>query len=217
MSDEMKVDDGGGRQRTVRVNYPSNANKTKDEPQKPIIEKITVGSVKQRRQPISRRIGSALVAESAENVIAYITMEVLVPAAKDMIIDAFSQGIQRIFYGDSRSRRPDSRTVHTSYNKVSKPSGYESRRGMSHQSRANHDFNDILLESRAEAEEVLDRLRDLIREYNEAKVADLYDLVGITGSFTDDRWGWTDLRSARVRPIQGGYLLELPRTEPLDL
>lgn len=78
-----------------------------------------------------------------------------------------------------------------------------------------HDFSDIILASRADAEEVLDRLRDLVSQYDVATVNDLYDLVGLTGEFTDDKWGWTDLRTASVRVVRGGYLLNLPRTQPI--
>ena len=31
----------------------------------------------------------------------------------------------------------------------------------------------------------------------------------------DWQWGWTDIRSAGIRRVREGYLLQLPRTEPL--
>ena len=194
MTEEMKVDDGGLRQKTVRVNYPSNSKASTGVPQKPLLdrppnEKIITGKVHQKRKPIVSQIGKSMLAENGESVLEYLILEVLVPAAKDTIIDAVSQGIQRIFYGDSRPRGSSGRTVHTSYNKISKPSGYEQRKDISRQDRASHNFDDILLESRGEAEEVLDRLRDIIRDYESAKITDLYDLVGITGSFTDEQVG----------------------------
>jgi hypothetical protein len=217
MSEDMVVDDGGGRQKIVRVNYPSNSKSSKDIPQKPIIEKVITGEVHQRKKPLRNQILHSVIAESSESVAQYLIMDVLLPAAKDMIIEAFTQGIQRLFYGDSRPRRSDGRTQYTNYSKVSRPAGYETRRDMSRQARANHDFNDIIIETRVEADDVLENLRDLIRDYQEAKLSDLYDLLGVEGgTFTDERWGWTDLRSARVRQVRGGYLLELPKTEPLD-
>ena len=79
-----------------------------------------------------------------------------------------------------------------------------------------HDFNEIILGTRVEAEEVIDRLFDLLSKYDNASVADLYELVGITANFTDEKWGWTDLRGASVAKVRNGYLLDLPRPEPLD-
>ena len=81
---------------------------------------------------------------------------------------------------------------------------------------AKHDFDEIVLDQRAEAEEVIDRLYDVVSRYESATVADLYDLVGLPSTHTDHKWGWTDLRGAGVSRIRDGYLLDLPDPEPLD-
>lgn len=87
---------------------------------------------------------------------------------------------------------------------------------MSRRGRSTHDFDEIILATRVEAEEVVDRLFDLVGRYESASVSDLYSLVGISGNFTDEKWGWTDLRGAGVERVRNGYLLDLPRPEPLD-
>jgi hypothetical protein len=87
---------------------------------------------------------------------------------------------------------------------------------MSQRGRAKHDFDEIVLDQRAEAEEVIDRLYDVVNKYEQATVADLYDLVGLSSTHTDHKWGWTDLRGAGVSRIRDGYLLDLPDPEPLD-
>lgn len=87
---------------------------------------------------------------------------------------------------------------------------------MSRQARAAHDFDEIVLETRGDAEIVIEKLRDTLAQYDVVTVADLYDLVGITGSFTDNKWGWYNLRDARVSPVRGGYLLDLPGTTAID-
>jgi hypothetical protein len=47
-------------------------------------------------------------------------------------------------------------------------------------------------------------------------VADLYDLVGVTGNYTDNKYGWTDIRSASVIRVRDGYMLKLPKALPLN-
>jgi hypothetical protein len=89
-------------------------------------------------------------------------------------------------------------------------------RDLSRRARASHDFDEIILGTRVEATEVIDRLYDIIAKYEMATVSDLYDLIGVTGSWTDDKWGWVDLRGAGVTRVRNGYLLALPRPEPLD-
>ena len=56
----------------------------------------------------------------------------------------------------------------------------------------------------------------IIDEYDVVSVADLYDLVGITGRYTDQDYGWTNIHNARaVRCRDGGLTLELPKVKPL--
>jgi hypothetical protein len=216
--DEMKIDDGGGRQRRVPVDYPANSKRSqqKNIPPPKDVNKIVEGEVKLRKKGWRDKFGGAFLSEDSGTVVNYVVMEVLVPAAKNMISDSISQGIERILFGDSKPRS-QSRSGHTNYSTYSDryKTRDENRREMSRRSRATHDFSDVILESRGEAEDVLDGLRNLISQYEVATVNELYDLVGLTGEFTDDKWGWYDLRSASVRAIRGGYLLNLPRTQPI--
>lgn len=212
--------------------FPSNArtriitNKTTtvkqevtEEPKK--IEKITTGEVIRRKKPLGKRLFETFFGGDAKTVISFVVMEVLVPAAKDAVADAVSQGVERTLFGEVRSssRRAGSRpsSGYISYNRFSTPStkSREEPREISRRSRAHHEFDEIYLATRAEAEEALDRMYDLISKYEQATVADLYDLLGISSEYTDDKWGWTDLHGAGVIYSRKGYLLDLPKPEPL--
>ena len=78
------------------------------------------------------------------------------------------------------------------------------------------DYDDIVIESRGEAEAVLIQMDDLIERYGFVSVLDLYDMCELTAPYTSDKYGWTDLRTARVVPVRKGYVLKLPRALPLD-
>lgn len=71
------------------------------------------------------------------------------------------------------------------------------------------------MESRPEAETVLDNLYDILNKYDVVSVSDLYELVGITPQHTDQKWGWTTLQGAGVSRMRDGYLLNLPEPQPL--
>ena len=75
--------------------------------------------------------------------------------------------------------------------------------------------DDIILESRAEAEDVISSMEKIIETYGFVRVADLYDLVGITCNYTDNNYGWTNIRSAESVKVRDGYMLKLPKAEPL--
>ena len=83
-------------------------------------------------------------------------------------------------------------------------------------SRIGYDYDDIILDNRGEAEEVLSRMDELIDTYGLVSVADFYDLVGVTGNYTDNKYGWTDIRSASVIHVRDGYRIKLPKALPIN-
>lgn len=224
MPDEKKVNmaEEGDKPKIAYSNLPTNSHKSKEEKTKPPkdVKKVISGEVVERKRPLIKRITETLSGDDAQSVGGYILFEVIIPAAKDMIIDAVTTGIQRLLNGDSYRGGRRSSQGYVPYNRIhgsAQTAGRaEGSRSISQRGRATHDFKEIVLSTRGEAEEVLDRLTDLINDYDVALVSDLYDLVGITGSFTDDKWGWTSLTGARVERVRDGYLLNLPRTQSIE-
>lgn len=191
----------------------------------PKAERITTSEPVERKKSLGKRIIESFTGDDIESVGQYLVLEVLVPAAKTAISDAVSQGIERILFGAATPRTPTrslSGTPRVSYNQYSNIPRTRERerevapRQMSRPARATHDFREIVLESRGEADVVLARLVERIGLYDAASVADLYDMVGITGQFTDARWGWTSLKDARVVRVREGFLLDFPQPIPLD-
>jgi hypothetical protein len=89
-------------------------------------------------------------------------------------------------------------------------------RQMTQRGRSFHQFDEIVLETRQEAEDVLDSLFELVDRFGSASVSDLYELVGVKATHTDEKWGWEDLRGTTPSRVRGGYLLDLPDPEPLN-
>lgn len=218
MPEEMRVDEGGGRQGVRHVDYPSNAQKAKQQPpEKKNVEQVVTGEVIKRKRSPFAKLTHGFVAEDSRSVLGYLLEDVLVPAAKELVYNMFTQGLERTLYGDSRPSRTTQRG-YTNYNaRATTVTNARHIPGsnvtpLTRHQRATHDFGDIILANRADVEDVLDRLRDLITEYGHATVEDFYDLIGLTGDFTDAKWGWYDLRSASIRMVRGGYMFNMPRT-----
>ena len=57
---------------------------------------------------------------------------------------------------------------------------------------------------------------DILEKYGMVSVADLYDLVGVTGNYTDNKYGWTNLSNAEIVRVRDGYQIKLPRARVLD-
>lgn len=185
------------------------------------ITRVTSGEATRRRKSLRKQFSETFVAGDAKTAIRYVMFDVLLPTARDMIVEAASQGFEKLIFGDSRRRGSVSPqagpTGYVSYNRYAMGSRIGSAgRAMSRQARARHNFDEIVLDQRTEAEEVIDRLFELVSRYDSATVADLYELVGLASTHTDHKWGWTNLQGAGVSRIRGGYLLDLPEPEPLD-
>jgi len=210
---------GASQYNTIKVDLPSNSHKAtdakKDETKKK--GKIIKGKTVARKKSLGRRLSETFLGDTLSNVISYAMYEVLIPAAKSTVSDMVSGGVERLLFGsnnrDSRSRRDKGRSF-TSYSSYYKQDNKRERD--TSRNRARHDMDDIILETRGEAEEVLSQLVDMIEDYGMVTVADFYDLVGITGNFTDNKYGWENLSRADIRRVRDGYLIDLPRPILID-
>lgn len=210
----------------LKLDYPGNNQTSRKEPKKKEKQQqITTGKVIQKKKSLGKKFTETFLGDDIESVSTYIIHDVIIPAAKNMMSDTVSNGIEMLLFGQVRGSRTarDRNQSYVSYNSPYKKSNNgavnvrnERERQYPNKNRSRHNFDDILLETRGEAEEVLSHLVDLTEDYGMASVGDLYDLVGITSNFTDDKYGWENLSTATVERIRDGYLIHLPRTMVLD-
>lgn len=199
--------------------YKSNSYKHKEEEsakdlsEQKVIQKIVTGQVKTKKKSEVRKLAEVFVPEDISKVKEYIIMGVLVPAVKSAISDIVRNGIDMILYGESGAKQKSNLAA----SKVSYRNYYEDRNNRREPlSKSTYNYDDIILSTRGEAEAVITQMEEIIATYGFAKVADLYDLVGITGSYTDNNYGWTDIRIAQVVRVRDGYMIRFPRALPID-
>jgi len=218
----MKVDMGPQGTRTIKMDYPSNSIVSRTTPEAACkkVTKVTTGKVFKQKKSASGNFLKSFISDDIGGIGTYILHDVLIPTIKTMLTDVVQGGLERLLFGESRPQSNHRRTTpHVSYNRSSVNNGrvVRSTSGSSRVERHKQSsYDDLILTTRKEAEEVLYQLVYLCREYGQASIGDLYDLVGITGNFTDNKHGWYDLGSANIKPVRGGYMLNLPRTQPLD-
>ena len=201
----------------IRKQYPSNSHNSEDKKEDKKLEKMITGKAVRRKKTLGKKMAETFLGDDTKSVAQYIIYDVLIPAAKDTKSSMVSGGIEMLLFGETRGRntRRDKGKSYVSYGEYYKNRDND-RRDRPRSARARHNFDDIVLDSRGEAEDVLSRLVDLVEEYGMASVGDLYELVGLDSNFTDDKYGWTNLGSACVDRVRDGYLLRLPRTVLLD-
>ena len=208
----MPIDNYKPNSRTSKI---AKAGEVKEEPKKEKVEKIVKGVVKSKKK--NAFLGLFMPGDVLD-LKDYIIQDVCIPAIKNAIEDVVTNGISMMLRGETSSRSSRKSTA----SRVSYRSYYEREerdrdsrdRG---RSRTNgYAYDEVILETRAEALDVLTRLEEIIDMYETASVADLYDLVGMSGQHTDCKYGWTDVRSADTVRVRDGYLLKMPRAKPID-
>lgn len=201
--------------------YPPNSQRAAGSARKPEeFEQVTTSEVIRKKKSIWKQFRHTFIGGDAKTAVNYVFLTVLLPAFKDMLVDAGAQGMEKLVYGDS-SRRPRrgptssyGQLGHVAYNRMSQAT---QPRTMSPRARQTHDFDEIVLASRVEATDVLDQMIEIVSKFEVVTVSDLYSLTGLTGTHVDNKWGWTDLRGATVRRLRNeGYLLDLPVPEYLN-
>lgn len=197
--------------------YKSNSHKSKEQTkaleERKKVEKVVKGTVKTRKKSEISKMADVFISEDVKNVKSYVLMDVLVPAVKKAISDIVTNGIDMILYGSTGSGRKRSTADYVSYRQYSDK---RDRPVDNYRTRSGYSYDDIVLETRSEAEEVLTRMDELIETYGTVSVADLCDLVGKSCNFTDNKYGWTNIRNAEPVRVRDGYLLKLPKALPID-
>lgn len=114
-----------------------------------------------------------------------------------------------LYGGDTRPSR--SRSGYSDYSGYSRPKDRRDRSSERRPSRsarhAEPDRNEIIFDTRSDANDVIDRMSDLIDQYGQVSLADLNALIGASSNFIDDNWGWTDMGSFNVRQVRDGFML----------
>lgn len=218
--------------------FPSNSHRKKTEPTAEIpneknVEKIVTGPVITRRPSGFKRLRQSFIKGDATSVGEHVLWNVVVPAAQDIVAEMGATFIDMMIYGESRrgrlgggilSNRLQQQAQSTSkfnYAGVSGGSQLITNAAaqmpqMPIQQKDRFIPNEVIVSSRAEAEEILLRMNQLIERFTAVTVADLYRLIGRSIDYTDDKWGWKNLEMADAKRVGQGVLLVLPMPEPLD-
>lgn len=224
----MEVDDGPRRTKLVEVELPSNAHNkqgpravTEGPPERETPAAVINGKVRRKGKPQS------FLADTGRNIWQYVLTDVILPTLKETVYEIITGGSERAIFGEVRRSRPGM----TSYNRFARPGGGVTTtpstnpyanpttpRTVTRQARATHNFDDIVLESRDEADAVLEGIKTLVQTHGNASVGDLFALCDIESVFTDHQWGWTDREAVNIRivPVRGGFMIRTPPTVPVS-
>lgn len=207
------------------TDYAGNSKKSKasaePKPEKDL-EQVTTGDVIVKEKGMGSRIRSLFFGEDFRNVVRYVTADVLLPAARSLIVDMTTRGVERAVYGETpRRQKAPAYHGYTSYQTPvsrqgpmmlpNQPPHYPPARVSSPRP-----GQEVILSTRDEAELVVERMMDVLAQFEVVSVADLNELIGVQSKHTDQKWGWFFLGTVQVRQVREGFLIDLPSAEPIN-
>lgn len=200
----------------MEQNYKSNSHRSKTEKksteEKPEVKKVISGNARVKKKSGVVKLAEDFFQDDLKNVGSYVVMDVIIPTIKNTILDVG----ERLLFGDTGRSRKRGLSNRVSYRDYFDKSNRNRRHRDEDHSPTRYSYDDIILNNRGDAEEVLDSMQDIIDEYDEVTVASLFDLVGISAQYTDQKYGWTSISDANiVRTRDGGYMIDLPRPRAL--
>lgn len=204
------------------------------------LEQVTTGKVIVKKAGPGKRFRAIFKGEDGRSVATHVLWDVVIPAAKDLLYDAGQEALGRTLGIDTRGARRGGVGGPFNYNTIgstlasrvnySRPGFMTDPRDRQQQAQSlpkagppgrnitlgNVTIDDIILSTRIEADDVIGRMHSLIERYGRVTIADLFDLVGVTGEYTDENFGWVDITGARPHRQGTGYRLDLPRPIQID-
>lgn len=179
------------------------------------IKPVTQGHI--RKKGVTDQIKEVLDLADISTVRDYVIKDWLIPQAKAMILDSigvyFNTGRKSTFNSGRNTRLTNIPYETYSYNK--KPAA--ARTKQVDVAEKGFPYNDIIVDTRPEGEEVIARMVECIENDGYVTVQTAFELVGQRMSnYQANSYGWFDLRSTRIKKVYEGYLLQFPKAVPLN-
>lgn len=191
---------------------------------RPVIKAKQVAQGKVRKQGVLQKFGRYILEDTIASAKEHTLKEILLPGIRNLIFDTFNEMVATMLFGDD-APRPVSTYRTGNGGRRGGPTSYykyyddkqrrESGRHGSYRDMP-YDPDDITLDTRAQANAALDELDFIIHKYGQASIATYYDIVGVTGEWQDNRYGWRSIRGASIKPVRDGFMILLPPTIVLD-
>lgn len=181
---------------------------------------VIKGTAKVKKKSEIHKFADIFLAEDVNAVKDFLVRDVLIPGAKKLVYDIFVDGLGMLLNGTTARKNSNTSVPYVSYGKSydrrdERPSDrYRDRRD--NERRDYYNFNDVVFETRGDAERVLMLMRDSLQRYDFVSIFDLYDFSNLPTMPSDNNYGWISLRNVEVRRVHDGYKLTLPRALPRD-
>lgn len=200
-----------------------NEKSNKEQPTKDI-QKVVTGDVVVKKKPFGSKFKEVFFGGDFKMTMRYLAGDVLLPAFRNLLVDATTKGVERIVYGQVQ-QRPSSSTSYrpiTNYRGISNPIRQDPRSNVYLPDQAprrtvsvRREMNEVIVASKEDAEHIIERMIDVIDQFESISLADLHTMLGLPSTPVENKWGWRYIKDATVQHVAEGFLIRFPDLEEL--
>lgn len=193
-------------------NYPSNSIKTREKAaekkQKPeITAVVSEGEAKVVAPSFGRKIFNAFFPEATNKRIgSFMLFDLLIPAVRTFVGNIMISGGKNISNNTGAGTFGSGKKSYDAY--------YNGRVSFMNNQKRNkiYDCEHVWYSSLQKAQDVIDQMNTVLREYPVVSVADMKELSGLSNEITpgDHHVGWSDIRDVKWYSDHGGYTVVFP-------
>lgn len=200
--------------------YKDNSDKAKvtkkeETKEKPKLHSVVKSDISKEKS-LKKKFKETFSNEDRDSIFEYVLMDVIAPTLKDGVLTAVIGALSMLFYGDpSKGVQKGNKDYSRLYSGNKRTFVTENRNYSRIRSSADS-LDEFIFNTRVDAVNTLNALKERIDEYDVATVADFYDAIGEFSNFQDNKYGWYDLTSAYISQTRGGYCLILPKPRYID-
>lgn len=180
-----------------------------------VSRKVVTGNVKVKEHS-GHKLGGLIRPEDVKRVKDYLLKDVFEPMVKKMLYEGIIGSAEIAIFGENRGRGRSTRSDGRPNYRDRYDDRHDSRSRDREERRERFDPGSLEFEYRGDAERVLDRMHEQLRDYRYVTVGDMYDFADKTAPFTADKYGWTNLDKARVARFRDMYYIDLPAYTQLE-
>ena len=200
----------------AKIEMPSSSINQNTGKTKKKFEKVVTGKVTMKEQSDIQKLASSFLAEDLKTVRDRIIIEYALPMLKNGLYSILSSAFSIALFGEDQSRSSNSNYSRNSRNSYDGYYKQANQNRGANQRNSTTSWQEAVMDTRADAEEVLSQMKTAICDYGQVSVGDFYDLMGTTHNYTDNNYGWYDLDAAWIKGVAGGYQINFPKPTPLN-
>lgn len=217
----------------IGAEYPSNSNNERLNPGVPISEPVRkpatvaktesskainpVAKGRLKKDSTAKKVAKSMIKVDGHQIKDFVFGEVLIPTIKDAVYKIVTNGLSMVLFDrvdgsrGSRSGLSGTRISYSGYYRGDNPPR-ESRSDRYSRRESFVPDGQIVYTTRQEAEDIIDGMADIIDQYGQVSIADMYDLSDVSAPpHTYNRYGWRTVRDFYTRHTADGWVIVTPR------